>query len=57
MAGLYVVGSAGSDKKVKFLKEELKFDAAFNYKTEKSSDALPRLCHHGIGTVYIRIPV
>lgn len=46
--GLYVVGSAGSDDKVKHLKEELKFDAAFNYKTEKPDEALSKYCPKGI---------
>lgn len=32
--GLRVIGSAGSDEKVAFLKDVLKFDVAFNYKTE-----------------------
>ncbi|CAB4415934.1 unnamed protein product [Rhizophagus irregularis] len=32
--GLRVVGSAGSDEKVDFLLNELKFDAAFNYKVD-----------------------
>jgi NADPH-dependent curcumin reductase CurA len=31
--GLIVIGSAGSDDKVKWLKNELSFDHAFNYKT------------------------
>ncbi|KAG0006666.1 hypothetical protein BGZ65_005401 [Modicella reniformis] len=31
--GLRVIGSAGSDEKVQYLKTELGFDAAFNYKT------------------------
>jgi len=44
------VGSAGDDKKVTYLLEELGFDGAFNYKKEKPSDALPRLCPDGIGT-------
>jgi len=48
--GLKVVGSAGDDKKVKFLKEQLHFDAAFNYKKDKPKDALPKLCPEGIGT-------
>ncbi|UZO05786.1 uncharacterized protein OCT59_026126 [Rhizophagus irregularis] len=30
--GMRVVGSTGSDEKVDFLLNELKFDAAFNYK-------------------------
>lgn len=37
--GCRVVGSAGSDQKVKLLKEELGFDDAFNYKSETDWDA------------------
>ncbi|KAG9048320.1 hypothetical protein FS837_000254 [Tulasnella sp. UAMH 9824] len=40
--GLKVIGSAGSDEKVKYLKEELGVDAAFNYKTEDLKDVLKR---------------
>ncbi|KAG8919813.1 hypothetical protein FRC00_010875, partial [Tulasnella sp. 408] len=40
--GLKVIGSAGSDEKVKYLKEELGLDAAFNYKTEDVKDVLKR---------------
>ncbi|WP_262691706.1 NADP-dependent oxidoreductase [Kordiimonas aestuarii] len=32
--GCHVAGSAGTDDKVAYLKDELGFDAAFNYKTE-----------------------
>jgi NADPH-dependent curcumin reductase CurA len=45
--GLYVVGSAGSDEKVEYLKE-IGFDAAFNYKTKDSAEALKELCPKGI---------
>jgi NADPH-dependent curcumin reductase CurA len=38
--GLRVIGSAGSDEKVAFLKNELGFDAAFNYKTQDKRAAL-----------------
>jgi NADPH-dependent curcumin reductase CurA len=38
-----VIGSTGSDDKVKYLVDTLKFDAAFNYKTEDPVDALKRL--------------
>ncbi|KAF8936126.1 hypothetical protein BGZ47_009640 [Haplosporangium gracile] len=38
--GLRVIGSAGSDEKVAFLKNELGFDAAFNYKTQDRRSAL-----------------
>jgi NADPH-dependent curcumin reductase CurA len=34
---------------VKYLIEKLGFDAAYNYKTEKPLDAIPRLCPDGIG--------
>lgn len=37
--GCRVVGSAGSDQKVKLLKEEFGFDDAFNYKSETDWDA------------------
>ncbi|KAL0075680.1 hypothetical protein F4703DRAFT_1910919 [Phycomyces blakesleeanus] len=45
--GLYVVGSAGSDDKVEYLKE-LGFDGAFNYKTENIDAKLTELCPKGI---------
>ncbi|KAI8978617.1 hypothetical protein BDB01DRAFT_746414 [Pilobolus umbonatus] len=45
--GLYVVGSAGSDEKVEYLKQ-IGYDAAFNYKKEDSNEALGRLCPNGI---------
>jgi len=41
--GLKVIGSVGSDEKLKFITEELGFDAGFNYKAEKPGDALKRL--------------
>jgi NADPH-dependent curcumin reductase CurA len=41
--GLKVIGSVGSDEKLKFIKEELGFDAGFNYKTENPVDALQRV--------------
>lgn len=40
--GVKVVGSAGSDEKVKFLLEELKFDAAFNYRTQDTEEFLTK---------------
>ncbi|KAI7888415.1 uncharacterized protein EV154DRAFT_447953 [Mucor mucedo] len=45
--GLRVVGSAGSDEKVAYLKE-LGFDAAFNYKTTDYEEALSVHCPNGI---------
>jgi NADPH-dependent curcumin reductase CurA len=41
--GLKVLGSVGSDEKLKFIKEELDFDGGFNYKKEKPDEALKRL--------------
>lgn len=46
--GCRVVGSAGSDAKVRYLTEELGFDAAFNYKTIEPYQALGELCGQGI---------
>lgn len=47
--GCRVVGSAGTDDKVAWLKDELGLDAAFNYKTVKSMDAaLKEHCPEGI---------
>jgi NADPH-dependent curcumin reductase CurA len=46
--GCYVVGLAGSDDKCRWIKEELGFDAAINYKTENIAAALKRECPRGI---------
>ncbi|KAK9141202.1 hypothetical protein Scep_010883 [Stephania cephalantha] len=47
--GCYVVGSAGSNDKVDFLKNKLGFDDAFNYKEETDFDsALKRFFPQGI---------
>ncbi|RKP11371.1 chaperonin 10-like protein, partial [Piptocephalis cylindrospora] len=49
--GLYVVGSAGDDSKVEYLKKDLGFDDAFNYKTVPDGDltkALQKACPKGI---------
>lgn len=46
--GCYVIGFAGSDHKVKWLKEVLKFDAAFNYKTKDVTAALLEAAPHGV---------
>jgi NADPH-dependent curcumin reductase CurA len=46
--GCYVVGLAGSDEKCRWIKEELGFDAAINYKTEDVAGALKRECPRGI---------
>ncbi|CAM8982018.1 unnamed protein product [Rhodiola kirilowii] len=49
LLGCYVVGSAGSNDKVKLLKTKFGFDEAFNYKEEESIDAaLKRYFPEGI---------
>ncbi|RIA91067.1 hypothetical protein C1645_805397 [Glomus cerebriforme] len=50
--GLKVVGSTGSDEKVDFLLNELKFDAAFNYKKNDLNTALSKYCPNGIDIYY-----
>ena len=47
--GLQVIGSAGREDKIAFLKDELGIDVAFNYKT---SDPLEVLSKHGPIDVY-----
>ncbi|CAN6353207.1 unnamed protein product [Urochloa humidicola] len=49
LSGCYVVGSAGSDEKVKLLKTKFGFDEAFNYKKEQNLNAaLQRYFPEGI---------
>ncbi|CAL4896475.1 unnamed protein product [Urochloa decumbens] len=49
LTGCYVVGSAGSDEKVKLLKTKFGFDEAFNYKKEQDLNAaLQRYFPEGI---------
>lgn len=50
--GTHVVGIAGSDEKVKFLVEELGFDAAINYKTQDVAQALREACPNGIDVYF-----
>ncbi|KZO91021.1 NAD(P)-binding protein [Calocera viscosa TUFC12733] len=40
--GLKVLGSTGSDEKVKFLREELGIDQAFNYKTSSTAEEVKK---------------
>ena len=50
--GCYVIGSAGSDEKVKFLKEECRFDAAFNYRTAPVLTQLKEVAPKGIDVYF-----
>ena len=50
--GLTVLGSVGSDDKLKFILNDLGFDGGFNYKKEKPSDALARLAPKGLDIYY-----
>jgi len=43
-----VIGIAGSDDKVAWLKDELKFDGAINYKTQNISAELKKLAPKGV---------
>jgi hypothetical protein len=49
LKGLKVIGSAGSDEKVKWLMEELGLDHAFNYKRIKPMEALKQ---YGLINIY-----
>ncbi|KAK1830950.1 hypothetical protein QBC39DRAFT_284059 [Podospora conica] len=46
--GLRVIGSVGSDDKLEFIVKELGFDGGWNYKKEKTADALERLAPEGV---------
>lgn len=50
--GARVVGIAGTDDKVKYLVEELGFDAAINYKTQDVAQALRDACPNGIDVYF-----
>lgn len=52
LEGLRTIGSVGSDEKLQFITKELGFDAGFNYKKDKPSDALARLAPDGIDIYY-----
>lgn len=53
LQGCYVAGSAGSDRKVAYIRDELGFDGAFNYKTASSlDDALSAACPKGIDVYF-----
>lgn len=43
-----VVGICGTDEKCKFLVDELRFDAAINYKSDDIPETLSKFCPNGI---------
>jgi NADPH-dependent curcumin reductase CurA len=51
-AGARVVGSVGSDDKVRYLLERCGFDAAFNYRTQDMDAALKAHCPKGIDVYF-----
>lgn len=48
LKGCRVVGIAGSEEKVRFLKSELGFDAVINYKNQDLKQALKEACPDGV---------
>ncbi|MGI4021688.1 MAG: NADP-dependent oxidoreductase [Janthinobacterium lividum] len=52
LKGCYVVGLAGSDDKVKLLKEELGYDEVINYKTQDIQEALKAACPNGVDVYF-----
>lgn len=50
--GCYVIGSAGSDDKCRWLKQELGLDAAINYKKEELRTALKSAAPRGIDVYF-----
>lgn len=57
LPGCKVIGFAGSDEKVKWLKDELKFDAAFNYKTTDTTAALKKAAPEGVDCYFDNVSV
>jgi NADPH-dependent curcumin reductase CurA len=50
--GCRVVGTAGSDEKNDYLRRELGVDAAINYKTENTFEALKEACPNGVDVYF-----
>jgi len=55
--GCNVIGFAGSDRKVEWLKEVLKFDAAFNYKTKDVTAALFEAAPDGVDCYFDNVSI
>ncbi|KAI1315502.1 NAD(P)-binding protein [Xylariaceae sp. FL0255] len=52
MHEMKVIGSTGSEEKANYVTEELGFDAAWNYKTETTKEALSKLAPEGLDVYY-----
>ena len=52
LKGCRTIGIAGSDEKCRFIEDELGFDKAINYKTEKLVPALASACPKGIDVYF-----
>ena len=50
--GCKVIGYAGADDKVKWLKEELGFDFAFNYKKVDLSESIKEAAPEGVDVYF-----
>ena len=50
--GFSVIGSIGSDEKLSYIIDELGFDGSFNYKQEKTKEALSRLAPQGLNIYF-----
>lgn len=50
--GCHVVGLTGSDEKCQWIKDDLGFDEAINYKTENVAEALAKACPNGIDVYF-----
>ena len=52
LQGCTVIGYAGSDEKVKWIKEDLGFDFAFNYKKVELSESLQQAAPDGVDVYF-----
>lgn len=52
-----VIGFTGSDKKVKWLKEELKISHVFNYKTTDIEEALKIAAPNGVDCYFDNVNI
>ena len=57
LQGCRVIGCAGTDDKVKWLKEDLKLDFAFNYKTDDLDKTLYEVAPDGIDVYYDNVGI